>query len=253
MAETRFPWPGNRTGAISLTFDDGLASQLAVAVPTLNQVGLQGTFYLSPGPDYEQALSPWREVAAAGHELGNHTISHPCAYNAFSKANPVTLALEDMILDELEAEIVEASRRLRALVPQQSDISFAYPCYQSFVGRGLTRQSYVPLVARHCIAGRGFGEYPLANDPDHCDLAYLWAWPCERMSATELLGLAERTAAVGRWGIMVFHGVHEGHLSITEGDLAELCALLAARSDRIWTAPVATVARWVREQRDGRG
>lgn len=253
MTYSRFPWPDSHEAAISLTFDDGLPSQLAIAVPTLNDSSLRGTFYLSPRDGYQQTLAPWREVAAAGHELGNHTINHPCAYDHLRGSVRGRRVLEDMTLIELEADIAEASRRLQTLLPQQRDMSFAYPCYQSFVGRGPTRQSYVPLVARHCIAGRGYGERALANDPQHCDLAYLWAWPCERMSAAEMIGLAEETVEQGRWGIMVFHGVHEGHLPIADVDLMRLCAFLARHSARIWTAPVATVARWIADCRTADG
>jgi len=251
MATTNPPWPGNCQGAVSLTFDDGLASQLAVAVPILNQFGLQGTFYLSPHDDYEQSLAPWRDVAVAGHELGNHTVGHPCSQNFAFVAESGRRSLEEMTLDEMEAEIVEAGRRLRWLAPQQQDISFAYPCYQTFVGQGITRQSYVPLVARHCVAGRGRGE--TANDPLRCDLAHVWSWPCERMTGAELIGLAEQAAAQGRWGILTFHGVHEGHLPIGDRDLTELCAFLSRQRDRIWTAPVATVARRIAGWRDEAG
>ena len=241
MSLSHLPWPGKCQGAVSLTFDDGLASQLALAVPLLNRFDLRGTFYLNPGDDFEQTLAPWREVAAFGHELGNHTVSHPCSCNFAFVVESGRRSLEEMTLGEMESEIEEASRRIQILAPQQTDISFAYPCYQTFVGRGLTQQSYVPLVARHCIAGRGRGE--TANDPLRCDLAHVWSWPCERMSGAELVGLAEQAASQGRWGILTFHGVHEGHLPIGERDLAELCAFLARERDRIWTAPVATVAR----------
>ena len=259
MAEFNSPWPGDCQSAVSLTFDDGTASQLELAVPMLNEMNLQGTFYLNPREDYEQKLAPWRDVAATGHEVGNHTVSHPCAANnVVAPTLPPHLGrdegrrrtLEEMTLEEMDADIAEASRRIQTLVPEQSAFSFAYPCYQSFVGRGITRQSYVPLVARHCIAGRGVGEKPIANDPAYCDLAYLWAWRCERMTGAELVGLAESTVAQGRWGILVFHGIHAGHLSIGERDLAELCTFLARHRERVWTAPVATVAERLLGWRD---
>ena len=259
MAEFNSPWPGDCQSAVSLTFDDGTASQLELAVPMLNEMNLQGTFYLNPREDYEQKLAPWRDVAATGHEVGNHTVSHPCAANNvvaptlpphWGPDEGRRRTLEEMTLEEMDADIAEASRRIQTLVPEQSAFSFAYPCYQSFVGRGITRQSYVPLVARHCIAGRGVGEKPIANDPAYCDLAYLWAWRCERMTGAELVGLAESTVAQGRWGILVFHGIHAGHLSIGERDLAELCAFLARHRERVWTAPVATVAERLLGWRD---
>ncbi len=53
------PFPDDWCGAVSLTFDDGLCSQLERAVPLLNDHGLRGTFYLTPrGDDWETHLSP---------------------------------------------------------------------------------------------------------------------------------------------------------------------------------------------------
>lgn len=248
MTQTNIPWLGECQGAVSLTFDDGLASQLDIAVPLLNEHGLLATFYVNPRDGYEETMASWRQVAAAGHELGNHTIRHPCSKNFDFIGGTGRLALEEMSREEMESEIVETSRRLRQLAPNQAAVSFGYPCYQPFLGRGAQRQSYVPLVARHCVAGRGRGEY--ANHPRHCDLAYLWSWPCERMAGAELVGLAERAASQGRWAILTFHGVHEGNLAIGAGDLAELCEFLDRQKDRIWTAPVATIAQQVQAWRD---
>ncbi len=42
------PYPPCCRGAVSLTFDDGLHSQLEVAVPLLTDRGLRATFYLNP-------------------------------------------------------------------------------------------------------------------------------------------------------------------------------------------------------------
>jgi len=244
MSTHSAPWPNDCSAAISLTFDDGLESQRTAAVSLLNEANLQATFYVNPRDDYAQQLADWRIAAAAGHEIGNHTVRHPCSMNFQFIADAGRPALEQMSLADMEAEIVEAGRRLQEIIPQES-VSFAYPCYQPFVGRGPTRQSYVPVVAKQCVAGRGRGEQ--ANDPQRCDLHYLWSWPCERMSGAELVGLVERAATAGRWGILTFHGVHEGHLSIGAGDLAELCAYLDKQRHRIWTAPVATVAQTVQQ------
>lgn len=72
------PFPKGCEGAVSLTFDDGAQSQLDKAVPLLNEHHLKATFYINPrGNDFMERLQPWREVALAGHEVGNHTVNHP--------------------------------------------------------------------------------------------------------------------------------------------------------------------------------
>ncbi|MEZ4860866.1 MAG: polysaccharide deacetylase family protein [Caldilineaceae bacterium] len=245
MTTISSPWPNACQGAISLTFDDGVQSQLDLAIPMLDRHGLRATFYVNPRDNYRDQLVPWRAAALNGHEIGNHTISHPCSKNFAFIADSGRRALEEMTLADIEAEIVEAGRRIQEVIPEQTAVSYGYTCYQPFVGRGPTRQSYVPVVARHCVAGRGRGERP--NDPRHCDLWYLWSTPCERMTGAELVGLAEQAAAQGRWVILTFHGINEGNLLVAAGDLEELCVYLARQQERIWTAPVATIAQRVHE------
>jgi hypothetical protein len=114
------------------------------------------------------------------------------------------------------------------------------------VGKGATRQSYVPVVLERCVAGRGRGER--ANDPAQCDVGYLWSFPCERMSGAEMVGLVEQAVARGHWGILTFHGVNEGNLLVSQGDLEELCAHLAHKRAEVWVAPVAEIAQWVAAQ-----
>jgi peptidoglycan-N-acetylglucosamine deacetylase len=245
MIGTNFAWPNGADAAISLTFDDGMRSQLDVAVPLMDSHQVHGTFYLNPKEEYRTQLAPWQQVAAAGHEIGNHTVSHPCSQNFAFITDAGRRGLEQMDLVDIELEIREAGERIREVIPKQLLTSFAYPCYQPFVGRGSARTSYVPVVLRHCVAGRGRGEQP--NDPRYCDLGYLWSWPCERMSGAHMIGMVEQTAAMSRWGILTFHGIHEGHLSVGNREFEELCSYLAKQRKRIWTAPLATVAQYVAE------
>jgi peptidoglycan/xylan/chitin deacetylase (PgdA/CDA1 family) len=63
---------------VSLTFDDGDDNQ-AAAAETLNEFGLDGTFYIISG--YVGAASYLTRpqvdaLAAAGHEIGGHTVNH---------------------------------------------------------------------------------------------------------------------------------------------------------------------------------
>jgi len=249
MAQPSRLWPEPYEGALSLTFDDGLPSQLHTALPLLAEHGLAATFYLNPrGDDFAEALAPWQPEAAAGHEIGNHSLTHTCS-RGFADS-PDAPGLEGLTLGELEADVLEAEARLRAVFPQQTERSFCYPCYECHVGEGAARQSYVPVIARHFVAARGQGE--IANHPLTCDLHYLWSWPVQRRTGAELVGLATQCQTQGRWGIMAFHGVDEGHLTVGRGDFAELCAFLGRAGQRLWVAPVATVAQWARRLRQER-
>lgn len=242
------PWPNGCLGALSLTFDDGQKSQLQKALPILDDLNLKGTFFVCPkGDNWMDVLSPWREVFRTGHEIGNHTVSHVC-----SRALSPELkerCLEKMTLEEIEADILMASRRIREAIPEQETFTFCYPCYNNHVGHGITRQSYVPIVAKHFPAGRGIGEFPFGNHPATCDLHYLWSWPVEGRAGIELVGLAEQVAAHSQWGIMTFHSLDEGRLSVSQWAFRELCDFLDRNRDRIWVAPMITVAMRIIEWR----
>ena len=252
------PWINDCKGAVSLTFDDGSQAQLDIAIPILKEYNLFGTFYINPrGDDWKQRLTPWRNVGLSGHEIGNHTISHICSRNFGWGAGKT---LETTTLDEIEADISEAERRIKELIPEQQIRTFCYPCYQDYVGEGPTRKSYVPIVAKYFPAARGMGEAP--NHPKFIDLHYLSSvtiagW----MPGSELCLFAEESAKQGRWVILVFHGFQKEPRSqrvpgsswhgspVSADDFRELCQYLDANRDRIWTAPALTIAQRIIEWR----
>jgi peptidoglycan/xylan/chitin deacetylase (PgdA/CDA1 family) len=242
------PWPDGCLGAVSLSFDDGMASHLGVVAPALNEAGLGGTFYVVPGSAFRERVGDWQTVARAGHEIGNHSMTHTCSRGFRDRLD--VRCLERLTLEDVENDVLAAEGLLRETVGD-GPRSFGYPCYQSDVGEGASRQSYVPVIARHFVAGRVRGERP--NNPLTCDLHHLWSFPVERASGAELVGLAERAAATGSWCVLTFHGVHEGHLSVARTDLDELIAHLSRARDRLWTAPVVEVARRIVAWRGERG
>lgn len=230
---------GTFRGGVSLTFDDGIPCHLDVAVPALEERGLKGSFYLTPrGDDWRQRLAPWREVAAAGHEIGNHTLSHTCSANYTG----VRAGLEFSSLDRIETDILGAQQRLQELLPDRDTWTFCYPCYCTFVGRGERRQSYVPVVAEHFVAGRAGGEYGFGNHPAAVDLACFWGQAAERMSAFEMIGLAEELTHRGQWVVFVFHAIDGHRLSVAGEDFLALLDFLARRRDTIRTDTVAAIA-----------
>ena len=246
----QFLWDGDKKAAISLTFDDGMGSHLDTAIPMLEKYGLRGTFYITASgeDDGQKALARFRPAFESGHEIGNHSIHHWCSCAGVMA--PESRGLEYRRLDEVERELVEADKRFRTVFPDVERWSFCYPCYNTFVGRGLNRQSYVPIVARRFFAARAGGEMSNSiNSPYHADLHCLNSWKCERRSAAELIGLVERTTTQGGWSILTFHGIGEGHLPVAISDFQELLAHLDAGRERIWTAPLIKVAGYLHNMR----
>jgi peptidoglycan-N-acetylglucosamine deacetylase len=255
IADLMFTWPEGEGGALSLTFDDGLDSHRDVVVPMLEDLGLRATFYVNPSgseddPDldasWKDRLEGWSRAAALGHEIGNHSVLHPCSLNIDTgrEWGVKVPSLRDWDLERIGSDIQEAQRRIAATFPRQSATSFAYPCYETSVGAGANRASYVPLVAGGFVAARGNGELSgeLANDPEVCDLHLLSSYPVEHQRGELMIGLAEAAAARGRWSIFTFHGIDEGPLSVSRSALREFLSHLVRRRGWLWVAPVADVA-----------
>jgi peptidoglycan/xylan/chitin deacetylase (PgdA/CDA1 family) len=225
--------------ALTLTFDDARDSQLDVAVPILDAFGIRATFYVLPEP-VSRRRSDWQAVVRRGHEIGNHTVTHPCSGNyPFSRNN----ALEHYSLERIETEIDEASGHIERLLGVRPQ-TFAYPCGQSFVGRGEGRTSYVPLVARRFVAGRGYGS-ETSNDPERCDFAHLDAFVIDGLDGTEIVGLLDDAGVAGRWVVMVGHDVGGGGYQTVLAVALEALCRRVSHSD-VWVAPVAEVATHLR-------
>ena len=230
-------------GGVSLTFDDGTKNHLEKVVPVLDELGFKGTFYINPsGEDWQTRYAPWKEVAAHGHEIGNHTLTHPCPNNISGRSG----GFEDLTLDEIEQDILMAQERLIQIAPHQTHWTFAYPCYATFVGYGENHQSYIPLIARHFLAGRAGGEYGFGNHPVVVDLATVWGLPVERMSGHEMIGLVEEITAQGRWAILIFHEIDGARLTVGSHDFRMLLNHLRRRSTAIWTAPINEIANKIK-------
>lgn len=79
-------WHGRRDRPlVSLTFDDGPHPDYTPGVmAAMARVGWRGTFFCL-GVEAERTPSLVKELAAAGHSIGNHTYSHDMRTHLFSK------------------------------------------------------------------------------------------------------------------------------------------------------------------------
>lgn len=244
-----FTWPDNKRCAISLSFDDGRASAVEVGVPLLDRFGVKATFYVVPDR-VEQRRADWQAAADAGHEMGCHTLTHPCSGNlAFVRRRGS--ALEEMTLEQMEQELTGANDAIERLFGTRPR-TFAYPCNHTFVGKGSQRQSYVPLVARHFEVGR-VGLSESAADPSACDLAAVPSLASDHASWDFLKSTIERAREDGSWLIFTGHDVGDSapH-AVGRHELERLCAYVTDAANEIWTDTVANVGAYVRRQQAAR-
>jgi peptidoglycan/xylan/chitin deacetylase (PgdA/CDA1 family) len=240
-----FHWPDRKRAALSFSFDDTRVSQADCGLPILDAHGVRATFYATFS-NLEKRLELWRGAVQAGHELANHSTHHPCGGNYHLVPGYV---LEDYTLPRMEEELLEANAQIEELLHVKPQ-TFAYPCGQKFVGRGLHTQSYVPLVAKHFLAGRGFRDQS-ANIPGFCDLAQLHAIDADSLEAEAVIEEIERALKSGNWLILAMHEVGPGkRQSISPHALESLCRFVRSREDTLWTGTVAEIAAYVQKSRE---
>jgi peptidoglycan/xylan/chitin deacetylase (PgdA/CDA1 family) len=238
-----FTWPQGKQAALSLSFDDARMSQVDSGTALLNQFGIKVTFFVVPS-NVEERIDGWRQAVASGHEIGNHTLTHPCTGNfSWSRNN----ALEDYNLDSIRNEIVKSNSQIEQLLNVQPEV-FAYPCGQKFVGRGTNTKSYVPLVSELFIAGRGWRDEAM-NDPSFCDLAQLSGVEMDGKNFDEILPLIEEAKKAGQWLVLAGHEMGTSGVQTTRlAMLKQLLEYVKDPANRIWIAPVGTIAEYVRHQ-----
>jgi peptidoglycan/xylan/chitin deacetylase (PgdA/CDA1 family) len=141
-------------GLAALSFDDGMENNVSVLLPLLREYGLPATVYVATGLIGQP--NPWldrrtgarmmtvdelRELAAAGIEIGAHTVTHP-----------------DLSLLDAEAcrrEVRDSRDTLRDVTGGPVS-TFAYP----FCGFGPTAQAAVREAGfSAAVTGEGLGSW----------------------------------------------------------------------------------------------
>jgi hypothetical protein len=240
----QFKWPEGKHGAISVTFDDARLSQIDTGIPILDEYGAKGTFYVSI-PSLQKRLDEWKKAAANGHEIGNHSLNHPCSGN-FSFA--YEKALENYTLNKMHYELTEANKIIESLLDVKP-FSFAYPCGQKFVGRGIDTRSYIPVVAENFLTGRGWMD-EWSNDPAFCDMAQLMGVELDGKNFEQVKEWIDKTTANGGWLIFCGHEIGEGGRQTTlSSTLKALCEYAQDPANGLWLDNVQTIANYIVKQR----
>jgi peptidoglycan/xylan/chitin deacetylase (PgdA/CDA1 family) len=241
---SNFSWPHGKRVAISLSFDDARESQVEGGTALLDRYGVKATFYVVPSA-VEKKVQGWKQAAANGHEIGNHSMNHPCSGNFAWSRNK---ALEDYTIERMRQELTDANRRITELVGVTPE-SFAYPCGQTFVGRGTRTESYVPVTASLFVTSRGWmDEAP--NDPSYVDFAQLTGIESDGKDFDQILPIVEAAKQSGAWIVFAGHEMAKDGAQTTRLAMLErLCAYANDAAHGVWIAPVGTVAKYVRAQR----
>jgi peptidoglycan/xylan/chitin deacetylase (PgdA/CDA1 family) len=232
---TPFPWPGGAKAAVVLSYDDGVDIDLDHVAPDLEAAGFRGTFFVPGGSEsLAKRLPEWRALAARGHELGNHTIFHPCLRTPAGLPARDWLrpeyALESYTVPQMIDELRAANTTLLA-VDGETVRTLGYTCGDTTAGGA----SYVDAARPLFLAGR-IGEDRIVADVRVLDPMLVPSWMVQGVSGEEMSAFVKKAVDAGGLAVFMFHGVGGGHsINVSREAHRQLLDWLAANRQTVWT------------------
>jgi hypothetical protein len=255
----------DRQSAFSLTFDDGLLTQIENVRPILNEHNFKGTFYVLPPYLTESLPGIWRygtwpgfqSMALEGHEIGSHTMNH---YDL------TTLQWGNISEDStLLYELYQSKIFIGQKIPTAKCISLNYP----YTLHNTIVDSAASLFYEN---GRTLGQLPndssLSVEEWYGLQAKIVEFSLPRNSVDDdydelqsFLLWTINSIENHKWGMIIIHdvvpfnelqdlinqGVYE---PVTTEWLGWLCDFLSARSSNkeIWIETVGNITRYIKER-----
>jgi sialate O-acetylesterase len=238
------PWQGKKA-AVVLTYDDAIAEQLDNAVPLLDSLNLKATFYITPYFEgFKQRISEWQRVANSGHELGNHTLYHPCDGSLEGRewVNK-NYDLSSYTVKRMGDEI-NVCNVLLQILDGKKERTFAYTCGDMKAGDSLfTDQIKNQLRAARAVRSE-------MHTIDQIDVFNIDSYMISGENAAELIALVNQAKEKKALLVFLFHGVNGGHsLNVSSQAHRELLVYLKDHQNEIWTTTMIDAVNYIEKNR----
>jgi len=241
-ADTLHPWNG-KSCAVVLTYDDAINVDLDNVLPALDSCHLKGTFYLiASSPVVENRMAEWRKAAAAGHELGNHTLYHPC--DGSLPGRSFVTPEGDLSRYTVRRAVNEArtANMILKAIDGKDTRTFAYPCGDIRIGDTL----FYDYLRKDFAGARGVT--PGLQTIGQVNLDNIDCYAINGQSAEYMIGLVRQAMETHTLLVFLFHGVGGGHnINVGLGEHSQLVHFIGQHQGDIWVAPMAEAAKYIRD------
>ncbi len=239
-----FKWPENKKAAVCLTFDDGQDSHLDEAIPLLDSFSFKATFYC-PGnsESLHNRTSEWESIIENGHELGNHSLFHPCD----GKIHDWVKSEYDLNIynkEQIRMELYTANTLLKA-IDGRIDRTYGYTC-SNYKVQGDT--SFVDVVKQLFSAARSDG--PIPKTMENIDIYFMPSWSVNNNTGKELIDYVKEAREKGTIATFMFHSVGGGYLNVSTESLQELLIYLKDNEQDYWVDNFSNITKHISNQLD---
>lgn len=233
----------NKKCAVVLTYDDALNINLDIVIPALDSLGLKGTFYLiGESPAVSKRIPEWRVAAQKGHELGNHSLMHPCdaTLQGRSWVGP-DQALNNYTVTRAVNEIRVTNTLLEA-IDGKKERTFAFPCGDTKIGA----VNFYDDLKNDFVGARGVQQnFQHIKDVNLNDINCFYI---DGHSSDYMIDLVKKAIESHTLLVFLFHGVGGEHaINVSAKAHKELLQFIKLHESEIWNAPMVDVAKFIRQ------
>jgi hypothetical protein len=224
-------WQGFRTVALSFTFDDGSPNQFTKVIPMFNEFNFKLTLFTVTGTGWSWPAN-WttlQTVAAQGHEIGSHTVSH--GY------------LNTLDASQQMAEFKDSQDNINTHISGQRCVTIAYPYCVN--GTDTICDNYY-IAARICS-----GAIESSTPGNFMSISSIICGT-EGPMKTKKNFVDNFNSAVNSkgWCVYLLHGIDGdgGWSSLPSDTLRATLVYLNANQDKFWVSSFSNVARYIKER-----
>ncbi len=203
-AQSNLPWQGKEC-AVVLTYDDAIDQQLDNAVPVLDSLGLKATFYITAYfGSMRTRMKEWKQLAVNGHELGNHTLFHPCDGGPGRSWIKPEYDLRNYTVQRMVDETRMTNIFLQSL-DGKTRRTFAFTCGDMKIGDSL----FINAMKNDFIAARAVrNEMHKMNE---IDLYNIDCYVVNGENSVQLIDWVKKARETHSLLVILFHGVGGGN------------------------------------------
>jgi len=223
-------WRGFRKGAVSYTFDDNCSNQYAIAIPMFNSFDFDMTMFTVTG--WSPNWTTLQNAANQGHEIGNHTVSHPSNWCSLTSA-------------QQESQYANSQSTINSYIPGNQCLTVAYPYCCA---------KYQTMTATYFIAGRICSNEIVPSTL--WNFYWISSFNCGSLgpinSTAQFISKFTTIESSHGWCVFMIHGIDGdgGYSPLSSTILEESLEYLDAKRDTLWVSTFSNVVRYIKERMD---
>jgi len=232
-------WNGKKC-AVVLTYDDAIDQHLDNAIPVLDSLDLKATFYVTAfSQSMQTRLNDWKKLATR-HELGNHTLYHPCIGGKGREWVKPEYDMNNYTVKRMVDETRMTNLFLQAL-DGKTKRTFAFTCGDMKIGDS----SFINAMKNDFVAARAVRNQ--MHKINEIDLLNVDCYMANGETGAQMIEWVKKAVETNSLLVILFHGVGGGNaLNVSLQAHREFLQFLKKNEKDIWITPMVDVAEYIK-------